>query len=341
MPAILTHHGQHIPYMKSVFTFGEALIDLHAFPLKGQASLQAFAPYPGGAPANVAVAVAKLGGPSAFLGVLGNDLFGELLFSSLSDAGVNTSYILRTNQATTALAFISHDATGERQFTFYGSPTAGLTIAIPLFNKSSLASAAVLHTCSNTLSDVGLSETTLSWMLRAREQGVVVSFDMNLRPALWPREEDPTPRLWKALAVADIIKLSAEELTFLSGPLGGSQPVLAKLWQHCPRLLLVTDGPRPLRWFTPAQQGKLSSFAVKTKDTTGAGDAFMGGLLYQLASHDNVRTALTALIADTEQLNDLLRFASACGALSTTSIGSFSAMPGLPAIRAFLASPDG
>jgi fructokinase len=322
--------------MKPVLCFGEALIDFHA-----QAALDAqappvFVPHAGGAPANVAVGVARLGGHAAFVGMLARDMFGDLLLAQLRAAGVDTSHVARTAAAPTALAFVAHAADGERSFSFYRPPAADLLFREVHFDQAMFRGAAAFHACSNSLTEEAIAHVTVQGMRRARAAEALVSFDMNLRPALWPRGGDPTPQLWRALAEADLVKLSAEELDFLAAPAGGEAVVFARLWQGTAQFIVVTDGARGLRWYTRNRHGELPAFSVSAVDTTGAGDAFVAGLLYQLCGAGARAPALTGFAEADTRRDDALRFAAACGALAVTRAGSFSAMPTRQAVHTFL-----
>ena len=313
--------------MDRIVCFGEALIDFSPAPASQPGQPRMFVQHAGGAPANVAVAVARLGGAAEFVGMLGADMFGDFLLDSLRDAGVETRHVQRTSEAPTALAFVALDAHGERSFSFYRPPAADL-----LFRDSDLADevfeqARVLHVCSNSMTEAAIADTTVAAMQRARRAGVLTSFDMNLRPALWHSGTDPTPRIWNALALADVVKLSREELEFLVDTSGDESTVLQRLWQGATRLLVITDGARALRWLTPHGQGTLDSFPVTTVDSTAAGDAFTGGLLLGLATHSITPATLTAFASDPEALPGTLRFAAACGAFAATRPGAFAAMP--------------
>ncbi|MEP7186131.1 MAG: carbohydrate kinase [Rhodanobacter sp.] len=322
--------------MKDILCFGEALIDFHRQRPASPGAPPAFVPYTGGAPANVAVAAAKLGGHAAFVGMLGKDMFGDMLLSSLQEMGVDTRYVVRTDAALTALAFVSLDDHGERSFSFYRPPSADLLFVENDFEERAFAGAGVFHVCSNSLTEASIAATTLAGMAHARANQVLVSFDMNLRPALWAHGQDPLPRLWEALHASDLIKLSADEFAFLAASAGDEASVRARLWQGQARWLLVTDGGAPIRWFTPDQTGIVPAFTLPAMDTTGAGDAFVGGLLYGLADMDTTPSTLPALTHDDERRDKLLRFAAACGALAVTQTGSFAAMPTLTEVRQLL-----
>lgn len=309
-----------------IVCFGEALIDFLA--TGGEAGApRAFIQHAGGAPANAAVAVARLGGKAQFVGMLGADMFSDFLLQSLDQAGVGTRYVRRTDAAKTALAFVSLDANGERSFSFYRPPAADLLFRSADYDGECFAHASIFHVCSNSLTEPEIAETTLEGMVLARNRGALVSMDMNLRPALWPAGVDPLPWLWRALAAADVVKLAGNELDYLSErEPGGEARVIPRLLETA-RLLVITDGAAPLRWHTRDSSGVLETFSVRAIDTTAAGDAFIGGLLYQLQARGIDRSQLAAFTADQAVLSESLRFAAGCGALAVTRHGAFAALP--------------
>ena len=319
--------------MNTVYCFGEALIDFHGTP-SGAAPV--FTAHPGGAPANVAVAVARLGANAAFVGMFGRDIFGDLLLRELDAAGVDTMHARRTDAANTALAFVSHAANGERDFSFYRPPSADLLFRDSDFDASIFADGTIFHAGSCSMSEPDSAAVTLQGMTHARNAGALVSYDMNLRQPLWPRGEDPAPTIWRALELADFVKLSAEELAFLAASTGHEDAVFARLWNAHAKLVVVTDGERVARWFMSHARGERRTFPVRAVDTTGAGDAFVGGCLYQFARVGLDAARFEAFVADTDRLDATLRFASACGALAVTRAGSFAAMPALAEVEVFL-----
>jgi fructokinase len=322
--------------MSSILCFGEALIDFHAQPQGGAGQPPAFVPFAGGAPANVAVAAARLGAHARFAGMLARDMFGDFLLKSLTELGVGTDDIARTDEARTALAFVALDEKGDRSFSFYRPPAADLLFRPEHFRKESFEDLSIFHVCSNSLTEAAIAATTVEGMRRARAAGALVSFDMNLRPALWPASEAPLPRLWEALSEADVIKLSAEEFAFIHAGAGSDDAVLDRLWRGKARLLLVTDGAEPMRWFSRDSRDTVLGYAVEAVDTTAAGDAFVGGLLSRLAAEDVTPATFDALVADTGRLDALIRFAAACGAITTTRKGSFTAIPDQAEVKAFM-----
>jgi fructokinase len=322
--------------MSSILCFGEALIDFHAQPQGGDGQPPAFVPFAGGAPANVAVAAARLGAHARFAGMLARDMFGDFLLKSLTELGVGTDDIARTDEARTALAFVAHDEKGDRSFSFYRPPAADLLFRPEHFRKESFEDLSIFHVCSNSLTEAAIAATTVEGMRRARAAGALVSFDMNLRPALWPASEAPLPRLWEALSEADVIKLSAEEFAFIHAGAGSDDAVLERLWRGKARLLLVTDGAEPMRWFSRSARGTVQGYAVEAVDTTAAGDAFVGGLLARLDAEHVTPATFDALVDDTARLDDLIRFAAACGAITATRKGSFTAIPDQAEVKAFM-----
>jgi fructokinase len=319
---------------RSILCFGEALIDMHGEGSDGHGFAQRFLPFAGGAPANVAVALAKLGCQARFAGMLGLDRFGDFLLQSLRQAGVDTADVARTGEANTALAFVTLDAHGERSFSFYRPPSADLLFRAEHFRQEAFDNTAIFHICSNSLTDPGLAAATLEGMHRARNAGTLVSFDLNLRPALWPQGSEPRSQVWPALLQADVVKLSAEEFDWLATD--GDQALLDRLWTGSARLLVVTDGSRPLRWYHPDADGELPCYNVPMVDSTGAGDAFVGGLLRQLAEQNVNRDTIDAWIATLPRLHAALRYASACGAVAVTRHGSFAAMPTTTDVEQFM-----
>jgi fructokinase len=316
--------------------FGEALVDLLSREPPEIGAPRQFTEYAGGAPANVAVAVARLGGRSRFIGMLGEDLFGDRLLAQLQRAGVDVGCVRRTAAAKTALAFVSLDARGERSFSFYRPPAADLLYREEHFEERCFEDAAVLHVCSNSLTEPAIAAATLGGMRRARAAGALVSMDLNLRPSLWPRAFDPLPLLWEALLQADLVKLCGSELQFIAPAAGGVEAALARLLAARAQCVLLTDGAAPVRWFTRASSGSLPTFRVAVVDTTAAGDAFVGGWLRALTRRGIRRETVAAMLAERAQLTECLRYAAACGALATTRHGAFSGMPSEEEVRTLL-----
>ncbi len=326
--------------MPKIVCFGEALIDMLAQPPATPDAPRAFLQHAGGAPANVAVAAARLGADAHFAGMLGEDMFGDFLFDSFAAMGVATDCIVRTGEAKTALAFVALDAHGERSFSFYRPPAADLLFRADHFGPACFEGAGVFHACSNSLTEDAVAEATLHGMARARAAGAVVSVDLNLRPALWPSGVDPSPRLWQALSAADLVKLSREELEYLAQPLdggaAGETEALSRLFAANAQCVVVTDGAAPVRWFTREAQGQVAPFRVTALDTTAAGDAFVGGLLVRLGERGGDGCGFAAFCRDPAAIEDAIRHGAAVGALAVTRKGAFAAMPARDEVQRLL-----
>lgn len=321
--------------LRTIVCFGEALIDFFAQPVATPASPRTFVQHAGGAPANVAVAVARLGAPAQFVGALGADMFGDFLLESLRATGVRTDHVVRTDAARTALAFVAIDHEGERSFSFYRPPAADLLFRAADFDADCFAGAGAFHVCSNSLTGEPSASATLQGMQRARDAGVLVSMDLNLRPMLWPQDVDPRPLLWQALMQADVVKLARNELEYLAAD-GDEDAVLARLLQGAARWVVVTDGPRPIRWHAREGKGELPSPRVTAIDTTAAGDAFVGGLLFHLVQAGIDAGQLAGFVRDRVAVEGALRFAASVGAIAVTRQGAFAAMPGLEDVQQLL-----
>ena len=309
--------------MKTVLCFGEALIDflqVRQSEVDGL-SLPEYRQFPGGAPANVAVAIAKLGGQSRFAGQLGQDAFGNFLIDALKHYGVDTRSVVQHPTAPTAMAFVSLDATGERSFSFYRSRTADVIVTPDQVSSAWFGDTGFLHICSNTLTDSDITVTTAQVIATARAAGCLISFDVNLRPSLWPNAQIDPQRVIGIMQQSDIIKLSRDELDMLAS--GDADDLCADLLKQGVSALLITDGAQPIQVMTPNHHWVQPVPQVAVVDTTAAGDAFTGGLLYGLAALDNPIGAIQQEAA----LRRVVAFASDCGAITVTRQGAYPALP--------------
>ncbi len=306
-----------------IVAFGELLIDFVALETGvsvGEAS--GFEKKPGGAPANVAVAAAKLGQPSAFLGQVGDDPFGHYLDGVLRAEGVETRGLRFSGAARTALAFVSLRADGERSFVFYRQPSADMLmrpedVALDIINGQD-----IFHFGSITLISEPSRSATLAAVNHARSLGLTISYDPNLRLALWGDEASARAGLLSGLEYAHIVKVSDEELVFLTG---GSDP--APLWRDGMRWIVVTHGAEGATLYTRDAAVHAPAFRVTAVDTTGAGDGFVAGLLVGVVEQDMENAAA---------LPQILRFANAVGAITTTARGAIPALPTRVQVEAFL-----
>ncbi len=320
--------------MPAILCFGEALIDFHPEGADTRGFPRAFVPFAGGGQANVAVGVARLGSMARFTGMLGQDRFGDFLVDQLACNGVDTRFVVRTQQAPTALAFVELDAHGERNFVFYRPPSADMLFRVEHFADAAFDECAFMHVCSLSMSEPGLAEATREGMRRAHRAGALVSFDLNLRPDRWRHVDDPRTVMWSGLELADVVKFSAEELAYLAGD--DEAAFFGRLWHGCTRLLVVTDGAAPLRWFARDAEGVMPTYACEVVDSTAAGDAFVAGLLHALMRQEITASRFDDWLLDLQGIHATLRFAAACGALTVSRRGSFSALPDAGEVATFM-----
>lgn len=319
--------------MKPIVAVGELLVDFLGQPAgRAVAEAHSFVPAPGGAPANVVVGAARLGASCAFLGKVGDDPFGERLARVLREEGVDVTGLRFDARARTALAFVAIGEGGEREFTFYRHPSADMLYRTDEVETSLVRAASVLHFGSISLISEPSRSATLFAVEEAKRAGAMVSFDPNLRLDLWPGEDEAREGIRLGLERAQVVKLSEQELAFLSGSVDPSAG--RYLLGPAVDLLVVTLGPGGAYFFTQGGiEGKVAGFSVEASDTTGAGDAFMASLLADL-SRDS------GLPASEEALRQALRRANASAAITVTRPGAIPALPSREEVRRFLTAHD-
>uniref|UniRef100_A0A2P2JXS2 fructokinase n=1 Tax=Rhizophora mucronata TaxID=61149 RepID=A0A2P2JXS2_RHIMU len=305
-----------------VVCFGEMLIDF--VPTVGGLSLAdapAFKKAPGGAPANVAVGIARLGGSTAFVGKVGEDEFGYMLADILKENNVNNEGMRFDPGARTALAFVTLRSDGEREFMFYRNPSADMLLQETELDFDLIRKAKIFHYGSISLITEPCKSAHIAAAKAAKSAGVILSYDPNLRLPLWPSAESAREGILGIWDIADIIKISEEEISFLTK---GEDPfddaVVRKLFHPNLKLLLVTEGCNGCRYYTKEFNGRVQGLKVDAVDSTGAGDAFVAGILSHLAKD-------ASLIQNEERLRDALKFANACGALTVKERGAIPALP--------------
>ena len=315
--------------MADVVAFGELLIDFVPTATGlGLADAETFAKAAGGAPANVAAGLARLGLTSAFMGMVGEDGFGDFLGQSLRKVGVDVSPLRFTSRANTGLAFVSLHPDGEREFLFYRSPGADMLMGPEDVDEAAIRDARAFHFGSISLIGEPARSGTLQAVNLARRHGKLVTYDPNLRLALWPDANAAREGIRVGLAEADILKIGDEELAFLTG---NNDPIAAarSIWTSRLKLMAITSGSAGCTWVTPHAHGRVPGFTVTAVDATGAGDAFMAGLIAKLLAERVVPTE-PALI------EGICRFANAAGALTATGRGAIPSLPTRDAVEALV-----
>nr|WP_042871177.1 aminoimidazole riboside kinase [Aeromonas piscicola] len=280
---------------------------------------------PGGAPANVAVGVARLGGESAFIGRVGADPFGRFMADTLAREGVDTACLRADPDHRTSTVLVALDDEGERSFTFMVRPSADQFLTpdeLPRFDAGQW-----LLTCSIALANEPVRGSCLQAMAAIKAAGGRVCFDPNLRPEVWGKSAEMLPVVRQTIALSDVVKLSVEELQLLSGE---DELAAGLATISGPALVLVTRGAAGV---VARLEGELLEWVgqkVTPLDTTGAGDAFVAGLLAALAQGERLPTLA--------ELPAILAQAHGCGALATTAKGAMTALPTRTELDAFLRS---
>jgi fructokinase len=313
-------------YPGGVVCLGEALVDLVS--TKTGVRLDrapAFRKAAGGAPANVAVGLARLGCRSAFIGAFSVDALGAFLFATLARAGVDLGPTCRSKQRT-ALALVALAADGDRDFLFYGDRPAHSDLRLTDRMRAAIRRAPILHFGSISLIAEPARGATLAAIEEARRTGALVSYDPNLRLSLWPNARAARQAIRKTLPLADVVKVNEDELAFLTDTRSVAAG-LAALAAMGPRLVVATLGAEGCAYRSSDGEGKLAGFPARVVDTTGAGDAFMAGFLCGLRSSPNPANP---------GLEAILTYANAAAALSTERHGGIPSLPTRRRVHAFL-----
>lgn len=310
-----------------LITLGELVIDM--FPAEtgkrfGQVS--AFIPKPGGAPANVAVAAARLGASTAFIGKVGADFFGEYLRGVLAAERVDTRGLMSDPEARTTLAFITQPD-HNNEYIFYRNPGADQRLRPDELDHTLLTSTRALHVGSISLTDEPARSATLEAIRIAKSKNAFISFDVNYRPALWRSPDEALTQIAALLPQADLVKVNEQELELLT-QVAQVEKATPLLLARGPKLIVVTLGEKGSYYCTATKTGHLPGFKVTAIDSTGCGDSFTGALLSQL-----VRFGMTDLDAHIEAA---LQYANAAGAITATRRGAIPALPTAREVAEFL-----
>ncbi|WP_207589249.1 PfkB family carbohydrate kinase [Halomontanus rarus] len=321
-----------------VLVAGETLVDFLPERPGPLSSVEGFDRRPGGAPANVAVALARLERTPLFWTRVGDDPFGRFLRETLADHGLSDRYLETDQDAKTTLAFVTHDESGDRTFTFYREDTADTRMQPGTVDDETLAALEWVHAGGVALSSGSSRTATIDLCERAAAQGCTVSFDPNARPELWPDDETFARVVGETLEHVDVLKATVEELRTLGFEGETPAEIASEVLAGNPHTVFVTRGSEgavavaseDAPWSgagTGRQQTDHSGFDVEVVDTTGAGDAFVAGTIAALADGHDLETTLT--------------FASAVAARATTAAGAMTALPDREGVESVLESESG
>ena len=312
-------------------TLGEVVADVYREEMPSEVEMP-FTARPGGAPANVAVAAAKLGAEAAFVGRLGDDLFGEFILRALEAVGVETSAVLRQPPPTrTTLAFVEVSEDGDREFTFYRSvPAADELLSPEDIKPETLSGASFVNFGSIPLIKDPVRSATHAFAQLAREMDVPVAFDVNLRRHLWESMETARETIEPILDLSTIVKLSDDELS----PVLGTEDVEegAKiLLDRGASLVLISMGDAGAFYATQEFGGGMPTFEIdRVVDATGAGDAFLAATLTHLSESPG-------WLSDEAVVREAVRRGTAAGALACTDYGAMRALPTREELERFMA----
>ncbi len=315
---------------KKLIAIGEALIDF--IPNKTGCDFDevtAFSPKVGGAPANVCGAFSRLGGTSAIITQLGDDPFGKKILHEFDFYGIDTTMVSFTNQANTALAFVSLEKDGNRTFSFYRKPSADMLLEPEQLKEEWFEDAYALHFCSVSLGDFPMKDAHVKAVEYAKKKQAIISFDPNLRFPLWEDLSLLKRRVNTFISMSDILKISDEELEFITGEkdIESAVPVLL---QQGVKLILFTCGSQGAYAYTRHVKAFSPSLKVKAVDTTGAGDGFIGSFLWRLKEKQVDLAHLSEV--DERTLTECLTFSNRFCAWSVQKEGAIASYPELSQI---------
>lgn len=326
--------------MPDIISIGEALIDFLA--VDSGIRLEetgGFTIAPGGAPANLAASIAKLGGSSGFMGKVGDDAFGRKIRNTLEDAGVNIDMLILDRAVNTTLAFIAVKQNKDPDFMFFRNHCgADLALRQDEIDEGYIFESEILHFGSLSFTGEPLKTATRKAITLARGAKRLVSYDPNLRPSLWESLHQAKAEITGGLEYADIVKCTQEEMELITGTdslSGGTGSIL----KYGPRLVFVTRGAESCYFNNGDIAFEFPTFKVDCVDTTGAGDAFFGGVLVNIV--ERIKEGLPVFSLDREEAVSIVRFACACGAITVTRKGVIPALPTKDEVGAFIENHPG
>lgn len=303
-----------------VVALGELLIDFTENGLSDQGNpiLEA---NPGGAPCNVLSMLQNLGKKTAFIGKVGDDAFGKMLIQVVKEQGINTDNLIVDKEAGTTLAFVHTAKDGDRSFSFYRNPGADMMLRWNEVEQSKLSDTEIFHFGTLSMTDEYIADVTMKAVKKAKESGAVISFDPNLRPPLWKDMEDARQRMWYGISQCDILKISDDEIAFLSGTEDIDCGIECIMQKSQPKLICATMGKNGSKAYYNGESVFSQPFLRNdTIETTGAGDTFMACVLNAV-----LENGLEQLSHD--KLADMLRFPNAASSIITTRKGALKVMP--------------
>ncbi len=320
--------------MPKALCIGELLIDFVSTTIDATlAECTGFARAPGGAPANVAVGLARLGIDSGFIGKIGDEPFGDFLRVTLEQHHVDTSYLISGTGCRTTLAFVATRSAGAKDIVCYRNPGADMLLTPDEIDETYIQSANLFHYGSVSLSHQPSRDATLKAIQSAKEAGALMSYDPNLRLMLWDTPEEARYWIWEVMSYANVVKAAEEEWEFITDTSQlekGSERIL----ETGVELVVVTRGEHGCYYSNGSYRGYVDGFQVEVVDPLGAGDGFVAAMLAQMiCTFESVGTPFPP---DDDQLWAIMTYANAAGALTTQKVGVIPALPTASEIEMFL-----
>lgn len=303
-----------------VIALGELLIDFTENG-KSEQGNPIFEANPGGAPCNVLAMLAKLGHKTAFIGKVGKDFFGEQLKQAIIEVGIDATFLCMDEKIHTTLAIVHTDADGDRDFSFYRNPGADMMLTQDEIPEEIFKDTKIFHFGTLSMTHDGVRLATKKALMLAKAEGALISFDPNLRPPLWDSLEDAKEQVLYGLKFCDILKISDNEIQWLTGKEDYTEGVLWIQERFNISLILVSMGKEGSRAYYRGKMVEVKPFLQKnTIETTGAGDTFCGCVLHYICEHGLENLSEDSLV-------EMLHFANAAAALITTKKGALRVMP--------------
>lgn len=312
-----------------VVAFGELLIDFTLNGESGQGNPM-FEANPGGAPCNVLSILQKLGKKTAFIGKVGNDQFGRLLRDTIEDVGIDSRYLLADKEIPTTLAFVHTFPDGDREFSFYRKPGADMMLSEEEIVEDMVEDTKIFHFGTLSMTDPEVRKATIKAIELAKKNGAIISLDPNLREPLWDTLENAKEQMLKAISYCDILKISDNEIQFLTGIEDYEEGIAKLRSMYDIPLVCLTLGKDGSRAYYKDMRVEVPGFKQEhVVDTTGAGDTFCGSVLSYIC--DNGLDNLSE-----DDLTKMIRYANAAASLVTLKRGAIRSMPEKNEIEAML-----
>ena len=303
-----------------VIALGELLIDFteNGISENGNPLLEA---NPGGAPCNVLAMLQNLGKKTAFIGKVGKDAFGKYLAETVEQIGIDITGLVQDVEIPTTLAFVHTAADGDRSFSFYRNPGADMMLTKDEVDYNKIDEAKIFHFGTLSVTHDGVREATKQAVARAKEKGLLISFDPNYRPLLWKDAETAKEMMRYGFSVCDILKISDDEITFVTGKDTIEEAITAFCALYQPKLMSVTCGKNGSIVIYNGQKVPCGAhIRPDTIETTGAGDTFMACMLNFVLEHGVEDLSESDLL-------EMQKFAGTAASLITTRRGALKVMP--------------